>query len=60
MSPTTTTTQKNKMRIALIIALVLIGMSPIWCAPVLKGIYHAVYKVEFGPKYVQMASRLSK
>ncbi len=46
------------MRIALIIALVLIGTSPVWCTPMLKGIYHAVYKVEFGPKYVQVASQV--
>ena len=56
----TAATTEIKMRIALIAALVVIGMSPVWCSPLLRGFYHAVYKVEFGPKYVQMASQIQK
>ncbi len=47
----------NKMRVALIIALIAISLTPLWSSVLLKAFYRACYAVEFGPKYTQVAGR---
>jgi hypothetical protein len=57
---TTRTIAEKKMRLALLLSLFVAAAIPFWSVPIWKGIYSVAYKVEFGPKYVQMASQLKR